>query len=686
MLKIRAVKIEVNTSQGLFGAEYNFDNGLNIIRGNNSTGKSTLFQSIIYGLGLEELLGGKNDKTMQSVLKDQIEYPDKRYQNVLQSFVFLEIENQGIVTIKRSVKSEIRKPQLIDVFDGPLLTGESKTLSSRPMYVHDKGGASDETYGFHVFLAEFLNWDLPEVINGKGDISHLYFQQIAPAFIIEQKTGWSDFFATMPYYSLRNAESRVVEFLLNLDVFENAKKKREYLSQRQEITTEWRGLHNSITRLAQKSGGILRGLESSPSIINDFDGIFISIDSDEESISIVDYNERQKGRLQALEAEQTSRVGQNVEQNESALQELNRNLAQLSLRYELLAPEISLDSEKLRQYKKQELLLNEDLRKNKGALKIKKLGHELPAETASNNCPTCHQSVKESLLPSDIKQTPMGIEDNVVFLDSQLKMIQVYIQGQEKVVEENMQKLERVEQNLSIVRRNIRGTKRELVSDDRMPSALEIEQKLELRKRVEFFERVTEEFIGLIAEVQQFSTEWKAILENEKKLPKNFFSTLDIDKLNHLEPAFKSLLGRLNYRSKPFEDIRISRENYLPVARKMIGAELFYNIKFDSSASDFIRCLLAYHTSILKTAVKFDTPHPGLLIFDEPKQQDMAIGDFKIFLSELSALKEQQVIIFASFENSDDSFSEATRDLDFKLNRIEGKLIKPFKKEQVSES
>jgi len=82
----------------------------------------------------------------------------------------------------------------------------------------------------------------------------------------------------------------------------------------------------------------------------------------------------------------------------------------------------------------------------------------------------------------------------------------------------------------------------------------------------------------------------------------------------------------------------------------MIGEELFYNIKFDSSATDFIRCLWAYYTAILKTSVAFQTNHPMLLIFDEPKQQDMAIVSFKSFLLELSQFKEQQILVFASFE------------------------------------
>ena len=92
-MKINAIKIDINTTNGEFGSFYEFKSGLNIIRGNNSTGKSTLFQSIIYALGLEELLRGKNADTMQSVLKDSVEDNDKKLHKVLQSSISLEIEN-----------------------------------------------------------------------------------------------------------------------------------------------------------------------------------------------------------------------------------------------------------------------------------------------------------------------------------------------------------------------------------------------------------------------------------------------------------------------------------------------------------------------------------------------------------------------------------------------------------------
>jgi hypothetical protein len=282
------------------------------------------------------------------------------------------------------------------------------------------------------------------------------------------------------------------------------------------------------------------------------------------------------------------------------------------------------------------------------------------------------------LLQSEIKQPPMRIEDNVLFLQAQQKMIEVYIEGQEKIIKEKEKKLITFQNKLTETRQQIRDTKKELVQDERLPSVLEIEKRLNLQKKVEFYSRVIDEFAQLVEELKALSQELDRILSREKDLPKDFFSAEDRKKLALLQENFIALLRKFNYQSKPFEAIKISADNYLPVAQKMVGEQLFYNIKFDSSASDFIRCLWSYYTAIFKTAVRYHTNHPMLLIFDEPKQQDMAIGNFKSFLSELSQFKEQQVLVFASFENSDDSFKEATEGIKFSLNRIDEKLIKPL--------
>lgn len=186
-----------------------------------------------------------------------------------------------------------------------------------------------------------------------------------------------------------------------------------------------------------------------------------------------------------------------------------------------------------------------------------------------------------------------------------------------------------------------------------------------------------EDFAELKEEIKDISNKWKRILEEQEKLKKDTFSENDLSKLQSLTDYFKTLLTAFNYSSKTINDIAISDENYLPLAKKP-NDELFYNIRFDSSASDFIRSIWAYTCSLYKTSRVKNGNHPNLLMFDEPKQQDMSINDFTNFLKELSTYKNAQTLLFASFENSDDTFEKATTDIDFHLNHIQEKLIMPI--------
>ena len=267
----------------------------------------------------------------------------------------------------------------------------------------------------------------------------------------------------------------------------------------------------------------------------------------------------------------------------------------------------------------------------------------------------------------------MRIEDNVAFIEAQMKMLEVYVDVQQRTIADKEQALSSYHAQIAETRLQIRETKKELLQDERLPSELEIEKKLNLRKRVEFFNRVIEDFKFYVEELKILSNSWASILSRETDMPKDFLSNLDRQKLSFLQNSFIDMLRKFNYQSKSFDAIKIATDTYLPEAQKMVGEQLFYNIKFNSSASDFIRCLWAYYT-----AINFKTRHPLLLMFDEPKQQDMAIGNFRAFLIELSQFKDQQILVFASFEDSDESFTEVTQGLNFSLNRIEQKLIMPL--------
>jgi len=273
----------------------------------------------------------------------------------------------------------------------------------------------------------------------------------------------------------------------------------------------------------------------------------------------------------------------------------------------------------------------------------------------------------------------MLIEDNIIFIEAQIKMIKVYLEGLGHGISEKEERLNRIRMNLSNKRQQLRDIKKELVADDRLPSELEIEKKLNIKKRIEFYNRYLEDFNDLLSEAENLSKEHENLLQRAENLPTDYFSHKDREKLVFLLGEFKRLLSVFDYKSKSNDDIGISMDNYLPVAKKQFGDDLkTYDLRFDSSASDFIRCIWAYTCSLYLTSVKFGGNHPRLLMFDEPKQQDISLNHFRSFLIELSSYKNAQTILFASFENSEESYSKATEGLEFKLNYIDKKLIKPI--------
>lgn len=672
-LKINKIKIEINSDNGIFGSEHEFSSGLNIVRGDNTTGKSTLFQSIIYTLGFEELLGGKFEKTLQSVLKDKVEYPrNTNFYNIIQSYIYLVIENQDheVITIRRGVKTLGRKSQLIDVYMGDYISNIENVTKGMQMWVHDKGGASDENFGFHKFLCNFLKIELPKVLTYNGDYTNIYLQQLASTFIIEQKKGWSDYFITAPIYSIRDLHQHLIEYILKLDVFKNNEKREELNLRKNQLGIKWTKIFNDLSYLADKSSSELIGIASEPEIINDLKSVKLLYKKENSNIKIEEYLKELSNQLSTYNNE-IKTVGENSAKFENKLEEKQNLLNKISLNYDLLLPDISSEMEKLRQYRIQYQNISEDLRKNKGVQKLNNLGAEQNIKTFENTCPTCSQTIKD-LLPSDINHVPMRLEDNIKYLESQLKMIEVYINGQKSLIEEKQKKSEMYKQSATQLRKEIRNLKTELVEDARVPSVIEIQEKFSLNQRIIFYKNTLEKFDKLLVDLHPLINEFNYIESEISKLPKIKLSDLDESKIKNLESNFVSYLIKFGYTSKSFHNIKISRNNFFPIVDNL------YNIKFDSSASDFIRSIWAFSLSLMKTSVEFDGNHPQFLMLDEPKQQDASLESFKELLKELSKFKDQQIIVFASFENSDKTFDESTKNIEFSLSKIEETLIKPI--------
>lgn len=170
---IAGLKINIVTEYGVFGFEESFSRHLTIVRAQNSSGKSTLFNTILYALGCEEILGGKGEGFLSYCLTSNFEYKQKTIK-VLSSEVFLEVENKygEVKTFRRAIKDNIKNSKLVEIYNSKYITEKERLGVAVPTYLHDAGAAINES-GFHSFLENFLDLNLPQVPNTSGSLTKL---------------------------------------------------------------------------------------------------------------------------------------------------------------------------------------------------------------------------------------------------------------------------------------------------------------------------------------------------------------------------------------------------------------------------------------------------------------------------------------------------------------------------------
>src|SRR5580698_1946144 len=227
--KLRQIEIRITTLQGIFGVRVRLDeDGLIVIRADNTSGKSTLVQGLIYGLGLEAMLTANQQALpLQYAITEKFLY-EGREVHVSESEVLVEMQNSKgeIVTTQRPIISNTKKKHLITVWNGAALTEPENLYDKFDYFVRIEGAAQREM-GFHTFFAKYLGWTLPEVSRFDGSETILYLECIFPLFVVEQKHGWSGIQSRLPtHFGIREMGKRSIEFVLSLDSYAISQKRQ----------------------------------------------------------------------------------------------------------------------------------------------------------------------------------------------------------------------------------------------------------------------------------------------------------------------------------------------------------------------------------------------------------------------------------------------------------------------------
>ncbi len=666
-LFINALKIVIITDNGKYGQCIKFEKGLNIIRAENTSGKSTLINGIFYALGLENILSNRHGPiALKPVLKEKLEY-DGISANVLESYVLLEISNQKneFITIKRQIIGNINY-NLLKVSFGKLITNNTNNLKTDFFYLHRKGAAQDEK-GFHNFLNNFLNLSLPYVSRFSGNDVPLYIECIIPLMFIEQTKGWSGIQATLPRsYGIENVNNVAFEYLLNMDIQKNRKLKEEINLKFKHIEDKWRNIKEKMKFYANSISATLYNFPHQILTNIPDDAIpYLIFNADDRENKTDTYLQYLREKLTLLDKKEIINSAP-----QEVLEEINSFENELILLYARLK-QLNIDiidqKKNLEKSQKRIEFLEKDIKRHKDIIAIIKMGAPEISDINNSKCPTCKQHINDILIP-DIVQ-PMNLEDNIKYLIAQKESIELLKSNEKEYLNRLREQKIQVNNRILELHDKIKSIKFDFTSNSKMSKAI-LTEKIIIENKIKQIEKVFDLFETEIEVLKKIAKSYLDNCANEKKLPKHFTSDEDTEKLELCTKILKGLLLHFGYSSTNPDLITIDNSNYKPNCEG-------FEITFDSSASDNIRIIWAYTIALLYVSLKFSTNHFGIIIFDEPQQQKIKEASsknlYKIFSKD--KFSDCQSIVTTSEDKASLKFKTAS--LKCMIYEFGDKVMKP---------
>jgi hypothetical protein len=368
-----------------------------------------------------------------------------------------------------------------------------------------------------------------------------------------------------------------------------------------------------------------------------------------------------------LEESELPRVENVIEETERELSESEQRYAQLERAHDSRIADLEAERSQLASLEEKIDSTQADLQRHKDLRTLRDLGSDEALKLSQEACPTCHQPLDDNLIPSPSDQAVMGLDENIAFLDDQLSAFRFMKTGSEQAVTAKERAVSAGMAELDELRGRIRALKRTLVSDGRLPSQAAIRRRLHIEGRLEELESVNQEIARQFDAFAHLSEEWRELQANRSRLPSGELSGGDQRKLGRFREVFVEQLQLYGLRSLEAASLEISPDNYRPTHA---GVDL----QFDLSASDTIRTIWAYRLALLQAGAEFKTNHPGLLIFDEPGQQEMASESLAEFLAMCGQAAEGNQLIVATSEEAE-VVDNALEDVDASILHYEDFIL-----------
>lgn len=644
-LRLRHLRMRAVTPAGPYGVDIRFEAGLNVIWADNTKGKSTCMQGMLYALGLEKMLSPRREVPLPHAMTSFLRNDDESKEQVLESSVSLEIQNGAgnVVTVHRPIKKLAIDNRLITVDFGPTLTEPEFIASSRNFFVVDPGAAQRED-GFHRFLEDFLGWQLPSVRRYDAPEGKLYLETIFPLFWVEQKMGWSAIPAAIPtYLRIREVQKRAVEFIMDLDIHKLELERQRIHERADQIFRDWRNIWDEIDRFARRNGAKTEALPQRPTALADELGRGHILVAERMSwVPLRDQLTQLRTRVSELTAIPVPPVGASADQLAAELKALSKEVEELNLSRIELYKARQLKAADVESLVRRIASIADDMQKNQDVQKLQRYAGSSGTLTP-DHCPTCEQSLVDSLISQQVLTAVMPIEDNIEYLRSQRNMFEDILSREREELSKLEARGSQVERNLLELYARLRNVRADLVAPSGNPSAVAIEERVRAEARIRELQAVQATFDDTVERMKSLAGSFSDLLLELNALPKDKMSLLDRNKFEALTTLVRRHAKSFGFSTFDSAELTIDEDSYRPQKEG-------YEIGFETSASDAIRLKWAYQLGLLELGREFATPHPGMLLLDEPRQQSSSRVSFGRLLESAAASDraDQQIIVSTS--------------------------------------
>lgn len=649
-----------------FGRTLNFQKGLNLVVGDNTSGKTTVTRCLFYCLGMEQLIDGKTGTgAMDKSVKDVFKYDDSDNGThewyVLSSYVMLQLSNSNndVITVRRNIKCDGLRDNVLYVWKSPM-TDDMLFSDSREYYVHRADDHAIEfSTGFYALLSEFAGLSLKTVAARNTDKgTTLYMQTLFALTFIEQTRGWSDFFANIRSFNIVNPKQRIIEYAMeyNSDVeLVTANKLKE---RRKVLEGNWNSVTNDFVSYLTYNKLFVVGLDFTLSKQK------IALEELRYGVrdmdcGLDDYIVQLQERVSYLETKQNG--SQIIEKNNGFLVAL-KNYKKHKAEYEAFCIGLVAEVEKLDNIVKQIETIDYEVKRYSSLAQVNNVVNNLDVE----ECPTCHQS-----LPINNTQqftiSREQIEESKNVLNMQKKFLAPMADGLKRSIKNKELNKLYLENQLSIELDQLKIIAGLNYVNLNSLSASEQFELVNERAKIAILNSVKSHIENIIGQLKTIKANYKSICEKIDLLKTR--NTIENPVSIQLS-QFKTYLNKFNYTSNNISNQIFFKEEdttykYLPVVQ--FGENIEEEIRSVSSASDFIRSLWAYYLTLLAIGPN----HPGFLVMDEPCQHSMKELSLQNLFGECAKLTNKQIILFCSSQPHTEERAQSDTKQDISKNIIE---------------